>query len=826
MKSDSPVNRTAHQICDADGKPYQTAVSSNVWVSGANVFSPPTENNNVIPFTTGEDYFKNLMSAVREAKSEICIAGWQINWDALLAEGVRLYDLLYEVVAANKALNVYVMPWQHSVPVETYDEQTARVLQFLNDELKTNQIRVLSSPSYANQDQRYFSHHQKQVVIDRKIAFVGGMDIAYGRFDDNAYELLASSRGREAMNRYNGCVAQVGTVRADTVVDPDRLTGAWDRLDVPLVGSDSNASKERAKLRRPGHWQMKYGDAGTFDSLTNAKQMASDTPDLTTLDPKTQPRMPWQDVHCRVEGPAVAYLLKNFVMRWNVEADSKNRLPMPTTAKDSPAAGKMHVQVLRSAPAGHCKKEVEAIRPKPATQQSTAKQDNIHQAMLSLIEKSRRFIYIENQFFVSDFGQEAPRPADLGSAARFIDMFGGSSQNATAQKMAWNNSQSKMKLGSFDRGEMLHPPTNGVCNALIQRIRRAIMDKHPSPFHVYITLPVHSEGLLCKAGIAVQVYWTMQTLVFGSQSLLNGIRRSIKAKELFDAGESSYERVYRDENAEYESVPLEKCWEYVTLLNLRNWTKVDDHVLTEQIYVHSKLMIVDDLYALIGSANVNDRSLLGDRDSELAVLVVDGSTRREDINGKGSRREVRLFAHDLRKQVWRKLFGIAGGVRPAKELAQAIDEPGKPDSWRLIQRRAQKNAELYEAAFPWVPRSWVTDGQGEKMPASILPPWDSEAEAPAGSSWGRKGKLKSPMPFETRFWSVHQHIPSAVDGLNQIKGFVTALPVMWTKGENNRFVYPTSLVADNDLPATLMPSTTPTMEASLTDPKSSAALVG
>lgn len=29
----------------------------------------------------------------------------------------------------------------------------------------------------------YWSHHEKSVIIDKKIAFVGGLDIAYGRFD-------------------------------------------------------------------------------------------------------------------------------------------------------------------------------------------------------------------------------------------------------------------------------------------------------------------------------------------------------------------------------------------------------------------------------------------------------------------------------------------------------------------------------------------------------------------------------------------------------------------------------------------------------------------
>ncbi len=34
-------------------------------------------------------------------------------------------------------------------------------------------------------------------------------------------------------------------------------------------------------------------------------------------------------------------------------------------------------------------------------------------------------------------------------------------------------------------------------------------------------------------------------------------------------------------------------------------------------------MIVDDRVALIGSANINDRSLMGDRDSEIAIIVED-----------------------------------------------------------------------------------------------------------------------------------------------------------------------------------------------------------
>lgn len=41
-----------------------------------------------------------------------------------------------------------------------------------------------------------------------------------------------------------------------------------------------------------------------------------------------------------------------------------------------------------------------------------------------------------------------------------------------------------------------------------------------------------------------------------------------------------------------------------------------------QVYVHSKVMIVDDCTVLIGSANINDRSLLGSRDSEVLLLMI------------------------------------------------------------------------------------------------------------------------------------------------------------------------------------------------------------
>ena len=60
-------------------------------------------------------------------------------------------------------------------------------------------------------------------------------------------------------------------------------------------------------------------------------------------------------------------------------------------------------------------------------------------------------------------------------------------------------------------------------------------------------------------------------------------------------------------------------------------------LVTELVYVHSKLMIVDDVTVISGSANINDLSLTGTRDSEMTVLVQD--TDRFPVKFNGNSRQ-------------------------------------------------------------------------------------------------------------------------------------------------------------------------------------------
>lgn len=72
--------------------------------------------------------------------------------------------------------------------------------------------------------------------------------------------------------------------------------------------------------------------------------------------------------------------------------------------------------------------------------------------------------------------------------------------------------------------------------------------------------------------------------------------------------------------------------------------------MTEIIYVHSKLMIIDDRMAICGSANINDRSLLGHRDSEVGIVIND--LEEEDGRMNGKLVKVGKFCSSWRRQLF------------------------------------------------------------------------------------------------------------------------------------------------------------------------------
>jgi phospholipase D1/2 len=259
-------------------------------------------------------------------------------------------------------------------------------------------------------------------------------------------------------------------------------------------------------------------------------------------------------------------------------------------------------------------------------------------------------------------------------------------------------------------------------------------------------IPVHPEGLLSDPAVMRQHRLALLTIKHGNNSLINRIRRLLEAMK-------------RD--------PRE--WvNYLTVLNMRNYgatvqyarnqiTRDEDFaceigrfVVTEQIYIHSKLMIVDDAVAIIGSANINDRSLTGNGDTEIAAIIVDTEgVQLSDLGSPTMKVQTRKFARELRQQLWMKHFGFlmdSSGPEDTKyfrsidraarrgvkspHLAhpprltttkldidtlvgttwdEILERPCAPEVVKAIQLIASKNAENYERVFQHTPRNKMSE---------------------------------------------------------------------------------------------------------------------
>ena len=224
---------------------------------------------------------------------------------------------------------------------------------------------------------------------------------------------------------------------------------------------------------------------------------------------------------------------------------------------------------------------------------------------------------------------------------------------------------------------------NRVIEALFQRICKA--NEQGQAFKVYVFLPLlpSFEGPIDgdgNAGFRSILFWQYRTICRGESSL--------KAR-LLERG------IEMDE--------------YVSFFSLRTYEKVpmSDRIATEMIYIHSKVLIVDDSWCIIGSANINDRSMLGRRDSEIAVLFHD-TVDFETILLGGSQYKAGSFCHRLRMKLMREHLGLptdCDKILVDEEWGDVVSN----SVYNKIRLQAKKNSEIFTEVFGCVPSNVVKD---------------------------------------------------------------------------------------------------------------------
>ena len=682
---------------------------------------------------------------------------------------------------------------------------------------------------------------------------------AWSRLDEGVRQQLVKLKDTGGANAASAASAALAWLNgAELSRLPPHLVADTSKLIHALVYG-AMAGIQAAASHKPQHYPRLFEKIRAIPAGTHTHHAAS------------QPRMPWQDVQCVIRGPSVQDLSQNFVRRWNGAARSFERaygrfrdplatallqqagLTLPATPRAPRIApehlptvrparqGGCWVQVLRSASKQLLRDEAEAAgsREVPALAQN-----NCLKAMLHVIAGAQKFLYIEGQFFQTAHGasgatsavHSGPMGAVLNlkrspETARFERMLGiqGVPPADIPRRLRWAKVDDVLReaggpafmedlrtvlknLATVEAMRTLGKPQSALINpmgkALLNRIERAINDE--LDFHVYLVLPVHPEGTLDTLNIMSQVHLTMQSLVFGDHSLVNGIRRAMLVyryrKERGLSREAAKELVNNTPTSRIEKLVPDEWQRHLTLLNLRNWDTLDGRPVTEQIYVHSKLLIADDRVAVLGSANINDRSLLGDRDSELAVVVRDDTPAMAPLNGR-CEDQVSAVVHQLRKDLWAKHFGAQAGERRAAHLLTpaVLKSPAAPATWQAIQAQAQDNADTYDASFWFIPRS------GARPEVQAKDPRDTEPGPPPASLWPtwrylsylaheQGGRLHHRMPFDPLFWRAAQRgdathswnlgtdagaAKAPTSAPTKVRGFIVTLPTNWTRRENN-----------------------------------------
>ncbi|GFP90605.1 phospholipase d epsilon [Phtheirospermum japonicum] len=320
---------------------------------------------------------------------------------------------------------------------------------------------------------------------------------------------------------------------------------------------------------------------------------------------KGGPREPWHDTHACLTGRAAHDVLENFEQRWTKQCDPSSLVPVSS------------IQELSENQTGEGRnwnvqvfRSIDHVSATPLPKNLRA-EISIHEAYVDAIRRADRFIYVENQYFI-----------------------GGCH--------LWEENK------------------HSGCRNLIPieiALKIASKIKAKERFAAYVVIPMWPEGPPESESVGDILHWTRETM-----RMMYGII----GEALRQSGEKRHPRDYlnlfclanREKEVKGEFVPPYNPHQGTDYWNAQRHRRF-------MVYVHSKLMI-DDTYLLIGSANVNQRSMDGQRDTEIAI----GCYQTRNNENETNIRDIRAF----RMSLWYEHTGRAEEVYKEPQSLECVQK--------------------------------------------------------------------------------------------------------------------------------------------------------
>ncbi|KAI9275903.1 hypothetical protein BDA99DRAFT_496737 [Phascolomyces articulosus] len=623
-------------------------------------FAPVRHDAKVKYFIDGHDYCWAVSEAIANARQVIYIEDWWLSPEMYLRrppakyEEYRIDNLLKR--KAEEGVKIFIVVYKEvSLALTINSKHTKNHLESLHENIIVQRSPDFSLKGSMSGVNAYWSHHEKMCVVDNKIAFLGGLDLCYGRWDTHAHH------------------------------PGDFFDGTGHEI---FPGQDYNNARAR-----------------DFEGVEEW--------DRRVIDKTILPRMPWHDVSLCVLGEPVLDVGRHFCERWNYIKTKKNmddekilflrpalggfghhqQFSIPGDEGEVAAhrsyrfnhgvrdiAGTCRAQVLRSS--GEWSLGLDQT------------EHSIQNAYVASILSAEHFIYIENQFFITSTEKDDD----------FV-----------------------LK--------------NLIGEAIVKRINRAHEEREP--FKVYVVIPLmpgFPAELSTKEASNPRMIMHYQYI-----SICRGGRSIIEKLEANGINASDYIRFFSLRN--YEKIVRSKTEELLTQVDgfskpynsgygdvegEVDYARVSDYdqsreqessndFVSEELYIHSKLLIADDRLVIMGSANLNDRSQCGDRDSEIALLVQDQDMIPSQMGGNYF--QAGRFAATLRRQLWKEHLGlITDAGRPLDEVTddmlplpvpqidyteseedRLVMDPLSDELFNLMTETAATNTDAFRQVFHCVP---------------------------------------------------------------------------------------------------------------------------
>lgn len=157
-------------------------------------FAPERTSQYCRWYVNAAGYMEDIMNGLNNAKEEIFITDWWLCPEIYLKRPYN--DLAYRldqilIKKSKEGVKIYILLFKEVK--FAIGLISSRVKKILTENGSNPNIRVLRHPLNSNKDllnMTMWSHHEKVVIIDQSIAFGGGIDLCYGRYDDESHRLV------------------------------------------------------------------------------------------------------------------------------------------------------------------------------------------------------------------------------------------------------------------------------------------------------------------------------------------------------------------------------------------------------------------------------------------------------------------------------------------------------------------------------------------------------------------------------------------------------------------------------------------------------------